>query len=101
MSSSTDDDELNIESEKFNPIKALYSKKLQLTEADKYENLGIFMSRLKAAGNKLDADLTSFRQTKKQKQVEELIKNDVEEKYHRTAGGRVFLKEQGKKIEEF
>lgn len=95
MSSSTDEEELNVESEKFNPLKALYSKKLQLPNVQSFDNFGTFLSRLKAADNVLDADLSNFKQTRKQNIVEETEVEVDENKYHKTAAGRIFLREQG------
>lgn len=53
------DEELDISSEKFDPLKALYAKdlKLPVQNVKKFDNLGIFVSRLKAAGNKLEAEV--------------------------------------------
>lgn len=100
MSSSTDDEELNMESEKFNPLKALYSKKLKLPPVKNFENIGMFESRLKAVGNKFDVDLTTFKFQKnvkkdKQENMESESVEVDEEKYHTTKSGRVFAKEQG------
>lgn len=101
MSSSTDDEELNLESAKFNPLKALYSQKLKLPAVQQnFENLGIFEARLKAAGNEPEADLASFKHhkskktdagTSKQRDSEPI--ND--DKFHTTKSGRVFDKSQG------
>lgn len=56
---SEEDDELNITSENFNPLKALYSKnmKLPVKNVKRLDNLAIFESRLKKAGDKFDADV--------------------------------------------
>lgn len=53
------DEELDITSEKFNPLKALYSKDLVIPvkNAKKLDNLGSFISRLKFAGNDLAAEV--------------------------------------------
>ena len=53
------DSELDITSDKFNPLKALYSKELDLPVKDvkPLDNLGIFLSRLKNAGNDLGSQV--------------------------------------------
>lgn len=94
--STKSDDELDVTSDKFNPLKALYSDKFKVPckNVRPVDNLSMFMSKLEQAGNSNDADLESSikkRQQKERKPTEEV---DTE-KYHVTAHGRVFLKEQG------
>lgn len=90
---SSDDEELDIHSAKFNPLKALYSNKFKVPceDAKPLDNVEIFMSRLKKAGNALDADLEPQKRVPKQADQ----KTEEDEKYHVTAAGRKFLKEQG------
>lgn len=89
--SSTDEEELDMTSEKFNPLKALYSTKVKLpVNRRKFDNLSSFISQIKKAGGSLDADLDSITQKKKDQQQEA-----DDGKYHVTAAGRRFLKEQG------
>lgn len=102
MSSSTDEEELNVESEKFNPLKALYSQKLKMPVVKvNFENLGIFEARLKAAGNEPDSDLENFKHQNKKKKNEAGSSKECDsvpiddEKFHTTKSGRVFAKEQG------
>lgn len=84
-----------MESEKFNPLKALYSKKLKLPDVKNFDNIGMFEARLKSAGNKFDIDLTTLNLHRKSKKEECDIEEVDEEKYHTTKSGRVFAKEQG------
>lgn len=53
------EEDLDITSAQFNPLKALYSKdvKLPVQNVRKLDNLGMFMSRLKNAGNKFEAEV--------------------------------------------
>jgi hypothetical protein len=90
---STDDEELDIKSAKFNPLKALYSEKFKVPceDAKPLDNVAMFMSRLKKAGNALDADL----EPKKQPLKNKLEQKTEDDKFHVTAAGRRFLKEQG------
>lgn len=92
---STDDEELDIRSDKFNPLKALYSDKFKVPfeGAQALDNVGMFMSRLKKAGNAFDADLEPRKVVKKSDPVTGVEEDDA--KYHVTAAGRKFLKEQG------
>ena len=55
---SEDDLELDITSSSFNPLKALYSKNVKLPKT-KLDNLSIFISRLKKADNKFEAEVRS------------------------------------------
>lgn len=92
--SSTDDDELDMTSEKFNPLKALYSNKVKLPRNQrKFDNLSSFCQQVKLAGS-LDSDLgkVASQRTKKDQQTEAVD----QEKFHVTAAGRKFLKSQGK-----
>lgn len=90
------DAELDIQSNKFNPLKALYSKKFKAPyeNVKKFSNVSSFLSCLNRAGNSFDADLekVSSQTQKKQKQEAEAVDT---EKYHVTTAGRKFLKEQG------
>lgn len=92
----TDDEELNIASPRFNPLKALYSKKFKAPSENvkRFDNLSSLLSAIKQAGNALDADLEkiSRHSKKKAKVVSESVDT---EKFHVTAAGRKFLKEQG------
>lgn len=89
----TDDEELNITSEKFNPLKALYSKKFKVPKnVRKFDNLSSFFSAMKFAGDALDADLEKDHPRNRKKAE---AANVDEEKFHVTAAGRKFLKEQG------
>lgn len=95
--SESDDEELDMASEKFNPLKALYSKKNRVPlNAKKFDNLSIFASRLKTAGNTFDSDLEKATTSRKSKKDETKREEVDEEKYHVTSAGRIFLKEQGK-----
>lgn len=94
---SSTDEELDATSEKFNPLKALYSKniKLPFKNVKRMDNVSIFESRIKKAGGSLDVDLEKVvKHIKKQDDKQELIDK---EKYHVTAMGRKFLLDQGKK----
>lgn len=53
------DDELDITSENFNPLKALYSEqmKLPVKNVKRLDNLAVFLSRLKNAGDKIDSEV--------------------------------------------
>jgi len=57
--SQENDDELDITSENFNPLKALYSSdmKLPVKNVKRLDNLAVFMSRLKNAENKIDSEV--------------------------------------------
>lgn len=57
--SQENDDELDITSENFNPLKALYSNdmKLPVKNVKRLDNLAVFMSRLKNAENKIDSEV--------------------------------------------
>lgn len=93
----TDDEELNVTSEKFNPLKALYSKKFKVPceNVKSFDNLHSLMSTIEKAGNALDADLEKIAKQSRKK-VKAVTESVDKEKYHVTAAGRVFLKEQGK-----
>jgi len=80
---------------KFNPIKALYSEKVKVPveNAKIYDNLNVFLSRLKNAGNAFDANLEKSLQTQS-KTVKDPTEAIDKEKYHVTEAGRKFLKEQ-------
>ena len=53
------DDELDITSENFNPLKALYSNemKLPVKNVKRLDNLAVVLSRLKNAENKIDSEV--------------------------------------------
>lgn len=55
------EDELDITSEKFNPLKALYSEKLKQSQKNvkRFDNLSIFEARLKVAGE-IDKDVNKI-----------------------------------------
>lgn len=92
--SSTSSEELDVESEKFNPIKALTSDKFKLpVELLPADNLAILESRIKKVEGNLEADLTEC--TVKKKPVVKMPVVD-ENKFHVTKLGRVFPKEQGR-----
>lgn len=57
--SSSEDEELNIASSRFNPLKALYTKniKFPVKNVKKFDNLSIFISRLKKADNNFEAEV--------------------------------------------
>lgn len=59
-------EELDITSEKFDPLKALYSKDLVLPmkNVKKLDNLGSFVSRLKFAGNDFAAEVKRMNSSK-------------------------------------
>ncbi|CAG9800004.1 unnamed protein product [Chironomus riparius] len=88
------DDELDITSEHFNPLKALYSNemKLPVKNVKRLDNLAVFLSRLKNAENKIDSELT--KQPTTSKKAVPKTETDEDEKYHITKAGRKFLKEQ-------
>lgn len=88
------DEELDFTSKKFNPLKALYSEKLQPKNDRKFDNVSSFMAQIKMAGNSFDVDLNEFAEQRQKKQTQEAAPVD-EEKFHVTAAGRKFLKEQG------
>lgn len=92
--SSPDEEELDMTSERFNPLKALYSSKARQPEnRRKFDNLSSLLSQIKKAGGSLDADLSgSIVQLKKDQQSKE----EDEKKFHVTAAGRKFLKQQGR-----
>lgn len=95
------DEELDVTSSKFNPLKALYSKKVKIPieNACRFDNVSIFLSRLDRAGGALDADLEKIvMHNKKTVATKTKIEKVDEEKYHVTASGRTFLKEQGNSI---
>lgn len=92
--SSSYDEELDYASKKFNPRKALYSEMLQPKCDRKFDNVSSFMAQIKMAGNKFDVDLNKFAEQRRKKQAQEAVPVD-EEKFHVTAAGRKFLKEQG------
>lgn len=113
--SPVNEEELDVTSEKFNPLKALYSKdvKLPVKNVKQLDNLGIFLSRLKNAGNNFEAEvrieklelkyikLIFFQLTQQKPSTSKATpveSKDTEEseRYHVTATGRRFLKEQGK-----
>lgn len=56
------DDELDITSENFNPLKALYSEQLKLPvkNVKRLDNLAVFLARLKNAGDKVDSEVRSY-----------------------------------------
>ena len=90
-------EELDFSSEKFNPLKALYSTKLKLPfkNIKPLDNIAAFESRIKRAGGSFEADINKFIAPVKQNKSPQ--KPEVDEtKYHVTQMGRVFLKEQGK-----
>lgn len=91
---SSEDEELDVTKPNFNPIKAIYSKRLFMKAENlpKFDNFSSFMSSLQRAGNKLDADL-GRRSPSLSKKVD--LSSDDKEKYHFSAGGRKFLREQG------
>lgn len=95
----TADEELDMTSDKFNPLKAIYSKKMKVPyeKVQKFDNVSSFMARLKVAGNVLDADLEKVATHSKSKKVEKVEDGDDvdKEKFHVTAAGRKFLKDQG------
>lgn len=89
------DEELDVTSSKFNPLKALYSERVKIPfpDAQKFDNVASFLSRLKQAGGALDADLDKVvMHKKKETKVGEGVDK---EKYHVTVSGRTFLKGQG------
>lgn len=43
---STDEEELDIRSENFNPLKAIYSKKLKTTNVKKFDNVAVSILRI-------------------------------------------------------
>lgn len=90
------DEELDVTSSKFNPLKALYSEKFKIPfpDARKFDNVATFLSRLKQAGGALDADLDKAVTHHKKKEIKE-VQEVNKEKYHVTVSGRTFLKEQG------
>lgn len=57
--SSSENEELDIASASFNPLKALYSKnvKLPVKNVKKFDNLSTFISRLKKADNNFEAEV--------------------------------------------
>lgn len=87
------DEELDFASKKFNPLKALYTKKLEVTNDRKFDNVSSLMAQIRMAGS-FDADLQKFAEQRRKKKVQEAVPDDAE-KYHVTAAGRKFLKEQG------
>lgn len=91
---SSGDEELDFASKKFNPLKALYTKKLEVTNERKFDNVSAFMAQIRMAGNSFDVDLNKFAEQRRRKETQEAEPVD-EEKYHVTAAGRKFLKEQG------
>lgn len=95
------DEELDVTSSKFNPLKALYSKKVKIPieNARRFDNVSIFLSRLDRAGGALDADLEKIAMHNKKTDATKTKTEKVDdEKYHVTASGRTFLKEQGNSI---
>lgn len=95
---STDDEELDVTSRNFNPLKAIYSKKLKIPpkSCQQFDNVSQFLSRLKRADNAFDADLSKpLTHYKKSGDKTEAVDP---EKYHVTSAGRMFPKEQGKKF---
>ncbi|KAG5678080.1 hypothetical protein PVAND_007782 [Polypedilum vanderplanki] len=92
--SDSNDEELDLTSENFNPLKALYSKnvKLPVKNVKRFDNLAIFLSRLKKAGDQIDSDLSQ--QPTTSKKVKSKEEQEEDEKYHITNAGRKFLKEQ-------
>lgn len=88
------DEELDYASKKFNPHKALLSDKLQPKSDRKFDNVSSFMAQIRMAGNRFDVDLNKFVEQRRRKQAQEAEPVD-EEKFHVTAAGRKFLKEQG------
>lgn len=99
MSNSSSDDELDMKSKNFNPLKAIYSTKLNLNASrlPKFDNLSSFLSRLQRAGNALDADLSKVPVATK-KFDSKAAKEVDNDKYIVTDGGRTFLREQGKNL---
>lgn len=94
---STDDEEVDVTSSKFNPLKALYSKKFKppVENVKVLDNVSAFFARIKRAGNVYDKDLEAFsKPINQQKKGQPVIEVD-KEKYHVTQAGRTFLKEQG------
>jgi hypothetical protein len=90
---STDEEELDITSEKFNPLKALLSKKFKYpVQVEPLDNLATIESRIKAGG--LDTDLSQIRIASKNKPGRSEVVD--QERYHVTNLGRVFRKDQGK-----
>lgn len=88
------DEELDYTSKKFNPLKALYSEELQPKNDRKFDNVSSFEAQIRMAGNSFDVDLNKFAEQRRKKQAQETEPVD-EEKFHVTAAGRKFLKEQG------
>ncbi|CRL08412.1 CLUMA_CG021253, isoform A [Clunio marinus] len=90
---SSSDEELDVQSEKFNPLKALYAKRIKLPckNVKKLDNVSSFLSRVQRAGNVLDSDLNVVPNKTKKDQETEAVDT---QKYHITAHGRKFLKEQ-------
>lgn len=95
----TDDEELDVTSDKFNPLKAIYSNKFKnpVANVKPLDNVSTFMSRLEKAGNAYDANLDDPRrtQTKKRDRDTKESEETEDDKYHITKAGRRFLKEQG------
>lgn len=94
----TDEEELNVTSAKFNPLKALYSKKFQVPHGNvrKFDNVSSFLSTIKQAGGELDVDVEKALKKSKMKDSKPNTGGVVDaEKFHVTEAGRTFLKEQG------
>lgn len=94
----SEDEELDVSSDKFNPLKALYSDKIKFPSKNrkKFDNLSSFISHIKKAGNALDANLDEVSTHSKKKANEADVKD--KDLYHVTEAGRRFLKNQGKEI---
>lgn len=89
----TSEEELNVESERFNPLKALTSEKFKLpVKVNSLDNMSMLEARLKRGDGDLETDLSVNIAPKKKADHVEVVD---EEKYHVTKLGRVFLKEQG------
>lgn len=48
---STDEEELDIRSEKFNPMKALYSKKFKIQNVKKLDNVAVTVKKFCSSNN--------------------------------------------------
>lgn len=94
----TDEEELNVTSAKFNPLKALYSKKFKVPHENvrKFDNVSSFLSTIKQAGGALDVDIEkALVKNKKEKATNSTKDDENVDKFHFTEAGRKFLKEQG------
>lgn len=97
----TDEEELNVNSAKFNPLKALYSKKFKVPEnVRKFDNVSSFLSTIKKAGGALDVNIEKALNKTEKKSTKNSTEDDANpEKFHVTQAGRKFLKEQGEKLQ--